>query len=108
MIIITSVVLATSDVGENPCKGCRYISCVPFPFWGDKKWWTCDDCDGVQAQLFNPDKDLYYDRMELECPDGAIEIIDVSSKMIADPDGLDKIGKELPSYCRDYCDDVFK
>ena len=21
------------------CNTCRYISCVPFPFWAEQKWW---------------------------------------------------------------------
>lgn len=24
------------------CVGCNYISCVPFPFWTESKWWYCD------------------------------------------------------------------
>jgi membrane associated rhomboid family serine protease len=37
-IIITSFVLLRSD-GEKitNCRGCRYVSCVPFPFWAEKQ-----------------------------------------------------------------------
>lgn len=41
-IIITLIVLINSDGDRTPCKGCRYVSCVPFPFWAEyeNKWWV--------------------------------------------------------------------
>ena len=52
MIMVTTVILIQSDGVTNPCHGCRYISCVPFPPRADDKWWYCDDCDIVTADLF--------------------------------------------------------
>jgi hypothetical protein len=52
LIMVSSVWLATSEPGSTPCAGCRYISCVPFPFFREEKWWYCDDCDfGKHDQL---------------------------------------------------------
>ena len=41
-IIITLIVLINSDGNRTPCKGCRYVSCVPFPFWVEyeNKWYV--------------------------------------------------------------------
>ncbi len=41
-IIITLIVLVKSD-GERMtnCRGCRYVSCVPFPFWADYQDKVC-------------------------------------------------------------------
>jgi hypothetical protein len=104
-IMITTVWLATSDAGASPCSGCRYISCVPFPFWTEDKWWFCDDCDFVSADLFkDSDGDNFYDRIELICPSNAVETIDISGEFRSD---RDEVRNALPSYCRQYCDDVF-
>ena len=35
-IIVTLIVLIRSDgVRMTNCRGCRYVSCVPFPFWAE-------------------------------------------------------------------------
>jgi membrane associated rhomboid family serine protease len=107
LIVITTIVLATSDVGENPCQGCRYISCVPFPWWKntDERWWSCDDCPFVEGTLYNTNGDMFYDRVDLVCPNDVIEQIDVSSENLS---SRDEISKRLPSYCRARCEDKFQ
>lgn len=106
LILMSTIWLALSDVGDNPCPGCRYISCVPFPPWADDKWWSCDDCLGVTADLYkNDEQDKTYSRIELTCPDGTIENIDVSASLYTESS---QVGRRLPDYCRSYCDDVFE
>jgi hypothetical protein len=70
LIFSSTVWLAKSEPGEIPCEGCRYISCVPFPFFQEDKWWYCDDCDGTSAKLFL-ENDVYVS-MDLNCPDKTI------------------------------------
>ena len=105
LIIVTTIVLATKDVTSSPCNGCRYISCVPFPWWSEDKWWECDDCEFVTARLFRTEgDDLIYDQIDLTCPDGTVESINISQ------DGLTSVPEVqdgLPSYCRNYCDEIF-
>jgi hypothetical protein len=42
LLMVSSLMLVNSDGLESPCEGCRFISCAPFPFWKDDKWWDCD------------------------------------------------------------------
>lgn len=104
-IMVTTVILVQTDGVTSPCHGCRYISCVPFPPRAEDKWWYCDDCDFVSADLFvDAAGSGLYERIELECPNGEVEEIDISE------DGLyDKadVRNALPSYCRHHCDEVF-
>eukprot|EP00934_Nitzschia_sp_Nitz4_P007860 Nitzschia sp. Nitz4//scaffold366_size23882//20707//22641//NITZ4_008444-RA/size23882-processed-gene-0.29-mRNA-1//1//CDS//3329549317//7850//frame0 len=102
-ILISTILLAQTDGVTSPCHGCRYISCVPFPPRADDKWWYCDDCDFVTANLF-ADSLGRYERIDLDCPNGDVETIDVYDDALFDKE---TIRKELPSYCRDYCDVVF-
>jgi membrane associated rhomboid family serine protease len=104
-IMVTTVWLATSDTGTTPCSGCRYVSCVPFPFWQEDKWWYCDDCDFVSANFYkNTNEDNFYDRIELTCPNKEVETIDISGEFRSE---RDDVILALPSYCRDYCNNVF-
>ena len=41
LLIASSVLLSRSDGSTSPCEECRFISCVPFPFWKENKWWEC-------------------------------------------------------------------
>ena len=104
-IMVTTGLLVQSDGLTSPCPGCRYISCVPFPFSADDKWWYCDDCDSVTADLYIASNGSgLYEEIDLQCPDGSIESIVISD------DGLTKtedVRRQLPSYCREYCDEVF-
>lgn len=103
-ILITTVLLVKSDGVTSPCHGCRYISCVPFPPNADEKWWACDDCDFVTADLFIRPSDKLYEEIELTCPDRQIESIDITDKLWYDKE---QVRKALPSYCRDHCENVF-
>lgn len=102
-IMVTTVVLVQSDGVTSPCHGCRYLSCVPFPPNAEEKWWECDDCDFVIADLFVSNTDMY-EEIALECPDGQVETIDVSARQWYDKQD---VRKALPSYCREYCENVF-
>jgi membrane associated rhomboid family serine protease len=104
-IMVTTVLLVQSDGMTSPCHGCRYISCVPFPPSSDDKWWYCDDCDFVTADLFvAANGSGLYEQIELNCPNGDVEEIMVAEDGLTDKEA---VRKELPSYCRAHCDDVF-
>jgi membrane associated rhomboid family serine protease len=104
LILTSTIFLATSAVGDNPCPNCRYISCVPFPF--KNPWWYCDDCAFVMADLFKDTvNETTYSRMELTCPDDTIQEIDISHDQWSTRESIEK---HLPSYCREYCDSVFR
>ena len=100
-IIITLVVLLQSDGESSPCPNCFWISCVPFPPWrdDDSKWWYCDDCGKVTADLVQdpqPHLDLY-------CPAGGTMSVDLSNTTDLSRTTLQK---KLPSYCREFCPDI--
>lgn len=101
--MISFVWLATSDPGEIPCTGCRYVSCVPFPLFSEEKWWYCDKCDHVTATLVPPEGG-YYTQITLFCPDESLETFDISDEMISDQQ---EVERKLPTYCREHCDDIF-
>jgi len=104
LIMITTALLVENDAGKSPCSSCRYVSCVPFPPWAgeDNKWWYCDDCSRITADA-KLDASGYYS-LSMTCPDGAIEEIDLSDQLVTDRQW---IRKQLPSYCRKYCDNLF-
>lgn len=108
LIVITLVVLINSD-GERltSCRGCRYVSCVPFPFWADyeDKWWYCDDCDVVRADARLNTVTNTYTSMNLTCPDGEIIFIDLSLGSAGGDQSF--LQKQLPTYCRDNCNSLF-
>ncbi|GKY98434.1 hypothetical protein MPSEU_000800900 [Mayamaea pseudoterrestris] len=98
-IIITLVVLLQGDGESSPCPKCLYISCVPFPPWRDDKWWYCDDCGQVTADLVQ-EPQLHLD---LYCPAG-----DMASVMLSNATDVSRptLQKKLPSYCRDFCPEM--
>ena len=97
-IVITLVILLQGDGESTPCPNCTWLSCVPFPPWeGDKdKWWYCDDCGRVTAELVTAP----YVELQLDCPSGAVATIDLSSLTSIN---RDRLQRKLPSYCREYC-----
>jgi len=102
-IIITCAWLATFEEDNNPCPNCRYFNCI------ETRWWYCDDCDLVTADLYRTatteNEDGVYTSIDLTCPNGqVIESIDVSAANISD---RLEIRDELPDYCRDNCPEVF-
>ena len=98
----TTGILASSSVDDRPCPGCRYISCVPFPFFAENKWWHCDDCDLVSAKLYKIGD--VYSKIDFTCPNDVVETIDILDDQYTDRDAL---GLKLPEFCRSYCDDQF-
>lgn len=108
LIVITLILLMKSD-GERltSCRGCRYVSCVPFPFWADyeDKWWYCDDCDLVRADARLNTVTNTYMSMNLTCPDGEVIFIDLSSDVTGGDQNF--LQKQLPTYCRDNCNSLF-
>jgi len=105
VIMVTTVVLIQSDGVTTPCPGCRYISCIPFPPHVDEKWWYCDDCEVVTADLFPAtDGSGVYDHVEIHCPNGDLEDVNIREEGISDTDVL---RHALPSYCRASCADVY-
>ena len=104
-IMVTTVVLVQSDGVTSSCHGCRYISCVPFPPNTNEKWWYCDDCDSVTADLFrSPNGSGLYEEIQFSCPNGDSENVFIEEANITEKDVL---RQALPGYCRLYCDEVF-
>lgn len=97
-LIVSLVILFQGDGKTTPCPECAAISCVTFPPWAEptKKWWYCDDCGTVSAELGSQP---YY-HMNITCPGGAIASIDLSEKGDLSTSDLQR---KLPSYCREYC-----
>lgn len=97
-IVVTLVILLQGDGESTPCPKCTWLSCVPFPPWeGDKdKWWYCDDCSRVTAELVSTPSI----QLELDCPSGAIATIDLGN--VSDVN-REKLQRELPTFCREYC-----
>jgi hypothetical protein len=55
LFVTTFGILYASDPETGPpdvCPYCKHISCVPFPFWQEDKWWECDGCESVTVQVF--------------------------------------------------------
>ena len=102
-IIIAAVILLEGDGETTPCPNCTWLSCVPFPPWEDpgSKWWYCDDCGRVTAEIVHGN-DLH---LQLKCPDGSVERVNLISENGEEPDRYD-LEKKLPSYCRDFCLDI--
>ena len=103
-IMITTIVLSQSDGVTSPCSGCRYISCIPFPFHAQQKWWYCDDCDFVTADLFQSTQTHVYTSIDLNCPNHILKEVNITA------DGFTNradVQKKLPTFCRQHCPDVF-
>jgi hypothetical protein len=87
-IITTLVVLLNGDGSTTPCPNCTWLSCVPFPPWesASEKWWYCDDCGQVTADI-------------------VVEPTLQATVDLSDENSLDRDGikKNLAAYCRMYC-----
>jgi membrane associated rhomboid family serine protease len=99
--VSTLVLLLNTDGSDIPCPGCRYISCVPFPFWKSdpsERWWNCDGCEFVDATLFSTENgDM---SVEFTCPySGNLVDKTLPGPTLSDDDLI----KSLPSYCRELC-----
>ena len=93
---LTMMFLLMNNDNEPLCENCRYLSCVPFPFWQENTWWDCDKCDLTIGKInrFTPTTVV-----ELTCPDFDTIQVDLSE---ADVDRT-LIRESLPNYCREYC-----
>lgn len=102
LFFITGTLLSQSDGIKSPCHKCRYISCIPFPFWSKDKWWYCDGCDAVSGKVFHRnDDDVIFSNLDLFCPEGGETVeIDISGGQYKDTSDVQKI---LAGYCREYC-----
>lgn len=105
-IMVTTVLLIQSDGVTSPCHGCRYLSCVPFPPRADDKWWYCDDCDFVTADLYvAANGSGLYEEIELTCPGGHEEVfIVISNEGFTEKE---EVRRALPGYCRSHCTNIF-
>ena len=95
-LILLTFLLVEND-GGSVCESCRYISCAPLPFWGEKSWWKCDDCDLVHGKLLH---NVPTTVIELTCPGGvgAMEVDLIEPNM-----DRQEIEENLSDYCREYC-----
>lgn len=102
LYVTTTLLLFTQDQrldkGGRPkpvCHGCRHMSCAPFPFWTEDKWWHCDSCDRVEANLrFLGDST----QLEIMCP--------YSDNFTLAYEGMldqELLRRQLPSLCRLHC-----
>jgi len=105
--IISTFFLLFNRSGEDgdyfSCQSCRYLSCVPFPPWGsdnDQKWWYCDDCGTVSADLSMNYDTGKYDALTLSCPDNEEVIIGLGAEATSDPTWIQNNMKE---FCRKKC-----
>ena len=101
-ILIATIILLEGDGQSTPCPKCTWLSCVPFPPWegSTDKWWYCDDCERVTANIVQTPS-LH---LELKCPDGTSVAVGIDTEY-SEID-REKLVKELPSYCREYCADA--
>jgi hypothetical protein len=100
LILLSIVLLSRSDGLTTPCSSCRYISCVPFPFWKESKWWYCDDCNSVTGRSYKRVVDEYYNRIDIYCPLGYNITINVFDEEFV---STAEISSRLPEYCRAEC-----
>jgi len=106
-IMATTIILLEGDGVTNPCEACSALSCVPFPPWSpqDDKWWYCDDCGAVTADArVNPATGIFH-QLDMTCPDGSIENIDLEHMESKDKAWLES---NLPTFCRKYCPSTTK
>jgi membrane associated rhomboid family serine protease len=103
LLVISSVLISQSNGLYSPCLPCRYISCVPFPFWvsEDKRWWNCDVCDGVYADAYRWSGSPIINKLQMHCPQGFTKDVDISSLMYRDFDAVDE---DLELICRRECE----
>ena len=102
LLVVTSILMSESDGIVSPCYRCRYISCVPFPFWQEKKWWYCDGCTDVSAKVFRRgDNTSIFTDLDLTCPyTGKVVAVNISGDGYVHASAVE--GK-LSAYCRKYC-----
>jgi membrane associated rhomboid family serine protease len=102
LLMISTVLISQSNGFYSPCLPCRYLSCIPFPFWvsEDKRWWNCDMCDGVFAQAYQWSGSPIISDLELYCPQGYTKNIDISDFMYRT---FDTVDEDLEIICKREC-----
>lgn len=78
------------------CENCRYLSCVPFPFWQKKTWWECDECDLTTGKI---DRFESTTVVEFTCPGFDTIQVDLSDANV----DRTLIQQNFSNYCREYC-----
>lgn len=103
MLSWTCSMLHKSDGTETLCHVCRYVSCVPFPFGADEKWWYCDGCDFASGEVLRNDRQnpSLPTAVLIDCPySGDTAAVDLSD----DPARSFSVAQdEFSRYCREYC-----
>ena len=99
-LVLSSVLLSQSDGFQAPCYSCRSISCAPFPFWSEEKWWDCDWCNYVEGDVIKTRGDEFYSELILMCPNGKVAHTDILDAKYSD---MADIAEDLPDYCRKIC-----
>jgi len=100
----TTFLFVDSDGVSSPCHACRYMSCIPMPFWSPSKWWYCDDCSMAYGNALY-EEDVGYYSLQLVCPNSAAVVY----KMEEPTFDLEVINDGLADYCRAACGDgVYK
>jgi len=105
-IMAATIILLEGDGVTNPCESCSALSCISFPPWNpqDNRWWYCDDCSQVTAEArINPATGVFH-ALDMTCPDGTIETIDLSDLGSKDKAWLER---NLPNFCRQNCKNIF-
>lgn len=105
-IMAATIILLEGDGVTNPCESCSALSCISFPPWNpqDNRWWYCDDCSQVTAEArINPATGVFH-ALDMTCPDGTIESIDLSDLGSKDKAWLER---NLPNFCRKNCNSIF-
>jgi membrane associated rhomboid family serine protease len=102
LLMVSFVLLSQSNGLNSPCLGCRYISCLPFPFWvsDEKKLWTCDICIGVNAQIYYRKGPDYFSDVDLYCPQGYTAKVDIFDEKYTT---VPEVEAELESMCKTWC-----
>jgi membrane associated rhomboid family serine protease len=102
LLMISLVLISQSDGLYSPCLACRYISCIPFPFWvsEEKRWWSCSICEEVHADVYKFTNDIYYSHLEMFCPQGYVKDVDIHDMRYQD---IDAINDDLDVICQREC-----
>ncbi|KAL9184557.1 hypothetical protein ACHAXT_012527 [Thalassiosira profunda] len=101
-VLASSIVLFSGDGATNPCPTCTKLSCFSFPPWAEpnEKWWYCDDCSRASAEGTLDTESGMFTSLNLRCPNGPMQTVDVEEAWPQDEVGLEGI---LPELCREHC-----
>jgi hypothetical protein len=97
-LVVTLIILLNGDGHTNPCPSCTWLSCVPFPPWQEQKWWYCDDCVRISADIVSKP----YLHLALDCPSGLIAKVNITREEV----DKGQLERKLPSFCRAVCHSI--